>query len=158
MARERVVVKMLLKVWNTFMNGPSHGDETFLINSVAYCRYKLGRNIRTVEIKRGVWTTVALGGLQPRPAIIQVKALKSSQWNRAASYKFYIPMLKKGVYLSVRGWEGILLPRDGKSKESGFLSILRHAWMLRNLNICTLPFKHTWSESDGGGENINITR
>lgn len=31
------------------------------------------------------------------------------------------------THLSVSGWEGIRLPNDGRSKESGFLSILRHA-------------------------------
>lgn len=52
------------------------------------------------------------------------------------------------THLSVRGWEGIRLPNDGRSKESGFLSILRHAWILRNLNICTLPFKHICWETN----------
>lgn len=45
-------------------------------------------------------------------------------------------------YLSVRGWEGILLLNDGRSRESGFLSILQHAWIFKYLNMCTLPFKH----------------
>lgn len=46
-------------------------------------------------------------------------------------------------YLSVRGWGRQRLPREGRSKVSGFLSNL-HAWMFRNLNMWTLPLRHIW--------------
>lgn len=47
-------------------------------------------------------------------------------------------------YLSVRGWGRHRLPREGRSKVSGFLSNL-HAWMFRNLNMWTLPLRHIWN-------------
>lgn len=47
-------------------------------------------------------------------------------------------------YLSVSGCGRQRLPREGRSRVSGFLSVL-HAWMFRYLNMCTLPLRQIWN-------------
>lgn len=50
-------------------------------------------------------------------------------------------------YLSVRGCGRHRLPREGRSKVSGFLSV-RQAWMFRYLNMWTFPLRHIWNTNE----------